>query len=360
MNNPVMWIGAMTFRANRLTIYEQLDAKLDPTGRVAVQSIPEIFGDWALREKKRGDTLGHVYDHVRKKTERGVSTAEALRPFLDNDEYLVLAGGETQGDLRGAVNELLRSSSARQEMADATIAAMWAPVLGLLTLVVMSIGLGIYLWPEYERAIAIHYWPGWARPGVEVQLWFGKNWAASLVLVVLMVVYAASLNKWTGRTRDWFDKLPPWSIYKGRLGANILTTLASLVGSGKSVREALVMIRDRAAPYLRSHIDRIIRRYDSPGVEGVGALRTGLFSQRMMDRIEDAATGRSFDETLKDVGERSLKLIVRTLKAQAATASLLLLIVVGVLLTYISCVIVFGTQEATEAALRGLSGGASL
>jgi len=356
-NSPLMWLGAMTFRSNRLSIYEQLLAKLDPTGRPAVQSIPEIFGDWALRELKRGDTLGYVYEHVRKKTEKGVSIAEALRPFLDNDEYLILAGGATRGDLREAITKLLTNSEARQEMSDATLAAMWTPATGFISILVMSVLLGIFLWPDYVRTIPTRYWPEWSRPCLNVQLWLGKNWPISFSVVGLAVLYAITLDRWTGRSREWFDKWPPWSIYKGRLAANVLSTVAALVGSGLSVREAFVMVRDRASPYLRWQMNRIIRRYDSPGVEGIAALRTGLFSQRMMDRVEDAASGRSFDETLRDVGERSLKLIVRTLKAQAGMASLVLLVIVGVLLTYITVVMVFGIQDATDAYTRALSGG---
>ena len=117
------------------------------------------------------------------------------------------------------------------------------------------------------------------------------------------------------------------------------------------------MIRDRASPYMRWHLNRIIRRYDSPGTEGVAALRTGLFSRRMMDRVEDAASGRSFDETLKDVGTRSLKLVVRTLKAQAVASSALMFIVVGVLFIYVTAVVVLGIQDATDAFTKTLSGG---
>lgn len=355
-NSPLLWLGAMTFRANRLDIYEQLLAKLDPSGRASVQSVSEIFAEWALREKKRGDSLRYVYDHVRKKTEKGVSVAEALRPFLDNDEYLILAGGEVKGNLIESLGRLLANSEARQQMKEAALAAGWIPASGFLTVLVMSIMLGIYLWPDYVRTVPDRYWPAWTKPGIYTQIWLGKNWPVSFILLALGVAYAVTLTPWTGRTREWFDRFPPWSIHKARLGANVLSTIAALVGSGLSVREGFVMIRDRAAPYLRWHMNRLIRRYDSPGLEGAAVLRTGLFSQRMMDRVEDAASGRSFDETLRDVGERSLKLVVRTLRAQAATASLVLLLIVGVLLVYIAMLIVFGIQDATDAYTRAMQG----
>lgn len=356
-NSPAMWIGAMTFRSNRLDIYEQLLAKLDGVGRAAVQSVPEIFGEWALREKKRGDLLAIVYDFIRRKTSNGISLAESLRPFIDNDEYLILAGGEVRGDLVNSIRALLANVEARQNMFEAVVAAMWMPVLGLLSLVALSVGFGMFLWPEFTRAIPDQYWPAWTKPCINVQLWMGKNWMWMSIIFVLFWLYMATLDRWTGRSREFFDRLPPWSIHKGRLAANVLGAMAALVGAGLSVREAFVMIRDRASPYMRWHLNRIIRRYDSPGTEGVAALRTGLFSRRMMDRVEDAASGRSFDETLKDVGTRSLKLVVRTLKAQAVASSAVMFISVGVLFIYVTAVVVLGIQDATDLFTKSLSGG---
>lgn len=355
-NSPVLWLGAVSFRANRLDIYEQLLAKLDPTGRTTVQSISEIFAEWAAREKKRGDALRYLYDFVRKKTEKGTTLSGALRPFLDNDEFLILAAGEVEGNLRESLKRVLRNSEARQETVHATLVAMWMPATSFLTVLAMSIMLGIYLWPDFVRAVPAKYWPAWTRPGIAVQIWLGAHWPVAFVFVMLWGAYVATLTPWTGRTREWVDRFPPWSIHKARLGANVLTTLAALVAAGRTVREGFVMIRDHASPYLRWHMDRLIRRYDSPNVEGAAVLRTGLFSQRMMDRVEDAAVGRSFDETLRDVGDRSLKLVVRTVRAQATAASLGLLLIVGLLMVYMAVLIVFGIQDATDAFTRALQG----
>lgn len=358
-NNPALWLGALSFRGGRLDIYEQLMAKLDGSGRAAVQTVPEIFAEWAKREKKRNEAIYYVYDHVRRRTARGDSLAESLRPFVDVEEYLIMAGGEVKGDLVTAIKSLIANVEARQSMSDALVAAMWLPVLGLLSLIALSAGFGVALWPEFTRGIPVQYWPGWTKPCIEVQLWIGQHWPWMFLLGLVVVAYEASLDRWTGRTREWVDHLPPWSINKGRLAANTLGAMAALVSSGLSVRQAFVMIRDRATPYMRWQLNRVIRRYDTPGIEGIAALRTGFFSQRMMDRIEDAASGRSFDETLRDVGTRSMKLVVRSLKAQAIVSSGILFVVVGILFVYVTLVVVIGIQEATDLFTKSLSGGGS-
>lgn len=360
LNSPMMWVGAVTFRSNRIDIYESLLAKLDGAGRSAVQSIPEIFGEWATREKRRGETLGFVYDYVQRKTSTGSSVADALRPFVDSDEYLILAGGETRGDLVTALRSLTNNIQARQAMRDAVMASMLMPALGLMSIVLLSIAFGLSLWPEFVRAIPINYWPTWSRPCIEVQLWMGRHWPWFGIILIAIWGYFVSVSRWTGRVRNLVDHLPPWSINKGRLAANTLAVLAALVNSGMSVREAFVMVRDRADPYLRWHMAWIIRRYDSNGKDGIAALRTSLFSRRIMDRVEDAAAGRSFDETLRDVGIRSMSLVVRSLKAQAQASSGVVFMLVGVVFVYVTIVMVFGIQDATDAYSKAMGGGGPL
>jgi len=352
--SPLLWLGALTFRANRQDIYEALLAKLDPAGRASVQSVPEILREWANREAARGDTLMHVYQVALRQPN---SLAEGLRPFLDNDEYLILSGAEVRGDLLYGVRSLINNVGAQQQMREAVATAAFMPALGLLSLLIMSIGFGIWLWPEFLRSIPEQYWPAWAMLCVRAQVFLGKNWFLGLLLVGLVVLYVVSVDKWTGRTRAIFDHGPPWSIYKGRIAANTLTIMAALVGSGMSLREAFVMIRDRASPYLAWHMNRIIRGYDTTGGNGLEALRSGLFSERMMDRVEDATAGRSFDETLREVGGRSLATVVRTLRSQANAAAAVVMVILGLLFMYITVVTVFGVQDATDAYVNAVSRG---
>lgn len=356
ISSPSLWFGAVTFRANRLDIYESLIAKLDLRGRSATQTVTEVFDEWARREHKRGETLGFVYSHVQRRTSTGASLADALKPFVDNDEYLILVGGEARGDLLYALHALRTNIEAKRQMADVVLAAMWMPMAGLCSLLVLSIGMGIYLWPSFVRAIPAPFWPEWTRPCIAVHLWMGKHWPAGAGLLLLAMAYSATKDRWTGRIRQVFDWAPPWAVYKGRIAANTLSTLAALVGTGMSVREAVVTMRDHAAPYLAWHLSRIIRRYDANADDGIAALRAGLFSVRMMDRLEDASAGRSFDETLREVGTRSMALVIRALRAQTATAATLVMWLVISLFFYVTAVTVFGIQEATEAQISSVGG----
>ncbi len=113
VNSPQLWLGAITFRGRRLDIYEALVAKLDSHGRASVRTVPQIFEEWATRERGRGETLAYVYEYVAR---RHMGLAEGLRPFVDNDEYLILKGAEHRGKLAEGVQSLIDNMKAKAEM----------------------------------------------------------------------------------------------------------------------------------------------------------------------------------------------------------------------------------------------------
>jgi type II secretory pathway component PulF len=357
LNSPVMYIGALSFRSRRRDVYESLLIMLDRAGRSSVRTVGEVFAEWAERERRRGDTVARVYAHVANNAAH--SLAEGLRPFIDNDEYLILVSGETGGDLLQALRALLENSKAQEEMSRATAGEFFLPVVGLLSLIGLSLMFGQELWPTFATVIPERFWPTYMAPCVYTQIWLRKHWEVLLVVPALWLLYVQTKSFWVGRLRSAFDHLPPWSVYRGRLAANTLCMLAALISSGMTVREAFVKITEGGDPYLRWHIRWILRRYDAAGENALPALRTSFFSRQMLDRVEDAASGRSFDEALMTVSTRSLTLVVRGLKVQAATAAGIVSVVVGVLFMYVTFCQVFGMQEATDryvASVQGKSG----
>jgi len=353
-----MYLGALTFRNRRRDLYESLLIMLDRSGRASVRTVGEVFQDWAAREKRRGDTVANVYSYIANKAAH--SLAEGLRPFVDNDEYLIIVSGETRGDLMYALRALIENSKAKEEMNKATAGEMILPLVSFLSLVVLSLVFGQEVWPTFMKVIPERFWPGYMLPCVYTQIWLRQNWAVVAALPLIWLLYKHTQDRWVGRLRLWVDVLPPWSVYRGRLAANTLSMLAALIGAGLTVREAFDQIRSRSDPYLRWHIDWILRRYDASGENRLDALRTSLFSRQMMDRVEDAASGRTFDEALMSVSSRSLSLVVRTLKAQAATAGAIVMLVVGLLFSYVTVCQVFGMQDATDRYIASVQGGSGV
>lgn len=348
LTSPLLYAGRLSFRANRLDIYEALRDKLDPAGRATVQSLPEIFAEWHQRERRRSDSIAPVYHYIWQHLSQGADLADALRPFIDDDEYLMVLGGQRRGNLREALIVLAENSKTIEEMRSFTLTAMAIPVISLVSVVLLCVAMGNIMWPDFVNMVPRKFWSGYMVPCIEIQLWAARQWQWFLLGVPLIAAYLLSVDRWHGPSRNWVDRIPPWSIYKGRNAANLLSILAAMLGSGMSVREALAMIASRAAPYMRWHVQRVISRLDAQPDRAMDALRTGLFPKSVIDRIEDASAGRSFDATLREMGQRSMGVVVKIYKRQAIATNAVVIAMGAGILIYVTVVLVFGLQDSID------------
>lgn len=356
---PGLALGTWTFQNNRLATYESLISMIDTKGLTTRARVQDIFEKWAMRDRARHETRHLVFSAIASRLARGGATiADAMRPFISDEEFLIFSAGEASGDFPKSLALVVRNIHANEGMMDDVTDALLQPAGGFATILFLSFWFGVSLWPEFLRNIHLKYWPEWTLPLIYFQIWFGKYWYSIVAALGLVVLYYRSRDRWTGRVRDWFDVLPPWSIHKGKQAASFLGVVSSLINSGRTVREAMVDIREKSSPYMRWHVGRIINRYDTSGKDGLVALRTGLFNVMILDRIEDASTGRDFGATLAYAGETSLKTVLRIVNKQAKMAGTVLLGIVGSLMIYLTLVTVFGVQDATDALIKAVGGSA--
>lgn len=354
---PVLALGVWTFQANRLSTYESLLGFLEDRGASATVRVQETFEAWAKRDKKRMETRHMVFASMASRLARGDCTvAKAMQPFISNEEFLIISSGEINGDLATALQLVVRNIKASENMLDNVAAALAQPAMGLASVVALSLAVGWFLWPDMLRAVPVKYWPEWTLPCVYAQIWLAKHWYALMSVVFVVWLYYWSRNRWTGTSRDWADHLPPWSIYKGRQAASFLGVMAALIESGRTVPEALEDIRSKSDPYMHWQISRVVARLRVVGKDAISSLRTGLFNEMILDRIEDASAGREFGQALQYVGGTALQAVMRVVNKQAQTAGVLLTLVVGALFLYITAVTTFGVQDATDNFMKVLQG----
>lgn len=352
--NLMLSLGAMSFRSTRVELFESLIDKLDSTAANSVEKLDQIFGQWAKRDRERKDSRAPAMAYIHRQLEQGKNLSDAIRRFVPVDEVLIIQSGEIRGNLTQSLELVVRNIRATESMRSSVLAAMAQPALGLVSLLLLSVGFGLMMWPDLLRGLPLKYWPTWAHFGINAQIWLGQKWMWLTGLVVIVGAYYYTLPRWVGRWRTIVDMIPPWSIYRGQQASTLLGVMAALVESGRTVRESLVLMRDASPPYMAWQINRIVRKLDAAGEEGIKSLRTGFFSQQIMDRLEDAASNRTFGGTLRYVGQNSLRLIVSAVQKQANYSSVFFMFVVGVAFLYTTAVIVIGMQDATDNLTRSL------
>jgi len=344
-----VWWAKRAFLSVRADVYENLASQLTDAGSRRVETLAETFGAWAKRDRARNMSVATVYSAVEQRLRKGASFSAALKGFVPREETMLIDAGEASGRLADAFRAALTSQSADDEMRGTMAGAMMQPAFNFFGLVVTSVVLGKMLWPDLMSTFATKYWPSWCLPLIESNIWLANNWPVMIVMLLFLPAYYLTLSRWTGRFRQFFDRIPPWSLYRDRNASSLLVILAGLIRSGLTVDVALDRVRQSSTPYMRWHLSLMLRRLQIHANEPIKAFETGLFSQPILDRLNDALRTRSPDEALSHMGEKSLQAILKVVKRSAAFANGLCMLVIGLLFAYSIAVQVIGAQDASSA-----------
>lgn len=343
-----VWFAKQAFLKVRADIYENLAAQLSNAGSRRVETLPEVFGAWAKRDAARRLNVATVYKAIEQRLRKGQTFSQALKGFVPSDEAMLLDAGEASGRLPEAFHAVLMAQGAKEEMRGAMAGAMAQPIFNFLGLIVSSVALGKMLWPDLMATFAERYWPAWCLPMIHFDLWVASNWFILFFGLALLPIYYVTLPSWTGRSRQLFDHLPPWSLYRDRNASSLLVIFAGLIRAGLTVDESIKRISKTATPYMRWHLSLMGKRMKIHGNDPIKTFQTGLFSQAILDRLGDSLRTRSPDEALSMMGEKSLKAILKLVKQSAAVANSMCMLLIGALFAYSIAVQVIGAQDASS------------
>lgn len=148
-----------------------------------------------------------------------------------------------------------------------------------------------------------------------------QNYALLAVLCVglgLSVVFY-SLGRYQGRVRPILDHLEPWKSYKLIAGWQLLALLALLLKSSTSnlrFASALVLLFERASPWLRGYLTRIQQRIDQ-GEAGSKSLDVGLMPSEVVWFMQDLEQCQGVAGALRHTAERQKWVLERSLTVKA-------------------------------------------
>lgn len=351
-----LWIKSQ-FRDTRESIYETLIAELSKDGARRSETISATFEAWAARDRARKLSVAAAHSSIAARMNiNGMSFAESLADLVPLEEQLVIWAGEQTGNLVTGIEQALRVKTAMQKMKEHVREAILQPLLQLGGFVLTCVLFGSALWPKLLPAIPLVYFDDWAKPGIYLDLWLAKNWPLLAILFVATVLYLYALPRWTGRVRNFFDRFPPWSSYRNQTANIVLTTLAGFIANGMVITDACRAIRDRAPPYMRWQLNRIIPNIDK-GEDALDAFYTGLFSREIVDRLQDARRTRDLDKTIVHVGYQSLSGLVRLVARQAAALNNIGRGFAALLMIYSMAIQLLAVQDATDRYTSAVSSG---
>ena len=229
----------------------------------------------------------------------GDSFSVAVSGWAPDRECLMLSTGDVS-HLDEALENLILVTEGSARMTGPLVNAIAYPAVIAFMSVLVIYGVGAYLVPPMASAAPDIRWTGTSRDLIALSNWVQDNWLISfLSLPVIFTAIYFTLPIWKGHSRAFFDKYPPWSLYRIYTGVSWLLTFSALVKAGTPVSKSLRLLRANSSPYLLQRIDSALvyinngdnigdallkTRYGFPDPEIIGDLR--IYSE--LDNFQDA------------------------------------------------------------------------
>ena len=259
----------------RLKIYRKLISLLRNRFSL-MDALDRIRGIITNDGKNPDEPLALAILYWSRSLQNGNPFSVALEGWAPASERLMLSVGDVS-HLEGALENLIKVTEGTTKMNQPLVSAISYPMFLSMMTVLIIYAIGVYMVPPMMSAAPNTRWTGSARDLVQLSVWIQKNWllAFSFLPTVFFLIYL-TLGRWKGKTRSWFDNVPPWSLYRIFVGVTWMLAMAALVRAGTPVSQALRSLRHDASPYLLYRIDSALVFINNGDNLGEALNKTGL------------------------------------------------------------------------------------
>jgi type II secretory pathway component PulF len=225
--------------------------------------------------------------------------------------------------------------------------ALALPIVGAMCVITSEIVVGI------AKNSPPEVWKGFNGLVRWLAEWINAN-AVSIpvAIVVLVAVTVYILPRWKGPARLKADKAVGFSLYRDYNAAVVLSALAMMISSGKTLRQALDDLRATASPWLRWQLQRVINSLEENPTDYMAAFSRGLMPPTVRARLASLLdSSKSFDEALITLGTSEVGRLETNVKlsAEAVNYSLTgVLVAVAVILSIGQMTIASALSSASE------------
>ena len=238
---------------SRLKIFRKI-ASLMKNRFSLMNAIDLLYDSLSDGGKNSSDPMAIALASWGKSLQNGLTFADALKGWAPSRERLMLSVGDVS-DLENALLNLIKVTEGTSKMIRPIIGAITYPAFLFLMAILVIYAIGVYMVPPMLEAAPGVYWKGAARDLVNISEWIKNNWVIAFsILPVVMIVIYLTIGIWTGKLRVFFDRIPPWSLYKVFAGITWLLALSALVKGGVPVSTALMSLRRDSNKYLQERI----------------------------------------------------------------------------------------------------------
>jgi type II secretory pathway component PulF len=272
----------------RSTLYQMLAIRLKI--HIPETQILRMFAAQSARKKQK--VIPRIIDDIIYHLNHGEMLVDAFRPYVPDDEYMLMYAGAKAGTLPDALQLLCEAKGRTSAMVQASMKAITQPLMYLVIIYAFLRILGTQILPSLVSGPMASKHPSSSQQILVFASNLATGWYAPISLGILLLLAAAiwfSLRRVTGHGRVILERFPPWSIYRDVQGYVWITAFLALVLAQVPDKEALRIQASAASPWLKERLEAILTNLTVNGLTFPDALLSTGFefpSPRIIDDVE--------------------------------------------------------------------------
>lgn len=308
------WRAKQAFRKNRITFLEDMGEVL-MVGQSGLQ-----LRLLALADRNRGKRIELAFREIYKKLNRGLSLAEAMRPYYNKKEFQLIssydAGAIDDEQLGKGFLTAAHILEPLDEMGRGAMKLMLSTIISICIVGVMWLGIAGGFAHDMEQIQPRKKWPLISKVVIGSGEFLSQNAVLTVGFVVLVLgALIWAFPNWKGPARRWADqRVPGFVIYREYRSVLSLVALASFMSAKSGLAWSFNRLAEQANPWECDYIDDMRRR--STIQSGVEMLDVGYFSDRIIDRMTLREGSGSLEDSLAHVAVRNADKLSASLKVR--------------------------------------------
>ena len=280
------------------------------------------------------------------KIAQGQPLADGMREWFSPNVVEIIRVGEAGGALAQTMKSAINMLSQRGVAIGAFIGAVSYPLFVIVIACAVIMYLDTSVFDQFRQIKPVSEWPASGQRLVELAEFIrGWWWIIILMIIGTIIVMRRIMTNYVGEMRSNLDRIPPFSLYRRLVSAQLLETLGLLVENGVVFKSAIKVMQYQANPYMNSHLVLMEHLLSMGKTNIADVLETGLVSNQDLMRLRVMAEVKGFEHGLIRMGIRGAEQATTTLKLICGVvggvllcvgALLIIVIVQGIYLTGMS------------------------
>jgi type II secretory pathway component PulF len=347
----------MTFNSSfRISFYEKLENGIKNGVKIydVIKNLEERYG-----QKNKKDPKAIAMWHMRKEMDEHSSLSRSLKGWAKSEEVAIIDAGETSGDLINALSLSRNIIENNKKMVGTLIKALTYPAILVTVAIFVLFFLGTYVIPQITESVGnAEAWTGAAGSLYKTSLFVQSEKffiSIGIFFGVMFFIFNTMTSSWFGSgIRKYFDKFPPWSIYREMQGSAFIISLSSMLKAGIKIHDSLIRIAKNSSSWTRHRIGSIIMAQKS-GHSGLGDAmlesNQGFPDKETIEDIRFYQSLGNLDEILEQIGQQNMKRTLSNLeKISGRISAISMLIIIGMVVWIVIGVMSIQDQITTQMA----------